>query len=586
MTSEERARASRLERRESLRRLISGERRGTQNVDNLGMVASQAQSKHDGNTNVTRPSPSKFVSPSLVVPHPPLPTTVQCQQQLQSPPPPAVFSPDSQALPPQPPPPQPVAPPKTNRKGSKPKEMIAAPRLPPSSTQEANPTQAGRPVVVPMIRENSLESSTDVLGGISSSGAGYTEKDTAAMMGISANIQPSGLDDLRVGDTKKIYFSANQDLHNRLTPKLKKRQANDLVVELINQRTNASLPGIATQGILELMEATKTYSVTLLIRTTTEDAQYDINLYGPCKLKLVCKDFPDIPVLEQVVPFKPALSTIPFPFLKFRHATKGTALDNIDISIALVIVDSLKATSPRFQQNFTFRGTDAWHLPSDLPDGIVQVTFSAHEFKNLFTKFILHNHEVCCGEFVRPVNAIGSGVNTGAATYVGNLSPADLVEGEWRVVLRWKTEPRDLDLHCIVSKDPKHIYFANKNAGGRNIHAKGKIELDTDERNGNGPETVTFTPLKDRNYRFFVHNFSGEADPKNAVSMAKSGATITVFVGDSIREFKVNEDPVFNSQGNPAAYWNVFELVSDGERFSLREINKIVIENLQSQSLN
>jgi uncharacterized protein YfaP (DUF2135 family) len=75
-----------------------------------------------------------------------------------------------------------------------------------------------------------------------------------------------------------------------------------------------------------------------------------------------------------------------------------------------------------------------------------------------------------------------------------NLPIADMVEGEWRVVLKWGENPRALDLHCFTNFNLDHIFFCNKNNGGRNNEMMGCIELDVDVREGNGPETLTFTP--------------------------------------------------------------------------------------------
>jgi hypothetical protein len=112
-----------------------------------------------------------------------------------------------------------------------------------------------------------------------------------------------------------------------------------------------------------------------------------------------------------------------------------------------------------------------------------------------------------------------------------------LGEGEWRVILRWNADPMDLDLHCKMSKEPFDVYFGKKYTGGRRDEAMGKIELDVDVTNGNGPETITFTPLRGRNYRFFERNYTGARSPYSHVKEFSAREDVVKTVVDAVEDY-------------------------------------------------
>lgn len=442
---------------------------------------------------------------------------------------------------------------------------------------------------LPELHDNNI-SQTQVASNGSSSQA-TTGKDIEARARIAKNVNASSLRELRVGDTKKFHVRPHNNLHSQLSHLLAKDKANEIIIELTSVKTNAPLPGIETQGILEFLEKSKIYAVTLWIRIANENLQYDINLYGDCKLKIICQN---VVVSDQLIPFKPSLQTVPFPFYTFSHATKGTAINDRPISISIRVIESLaKADHPIFESSQSFDGsqTSEWNF-LDLPDGIIQAAFNANGFKKVSLPLINFHKEVQYGKgVVSALHALPSGLNKAEASYVMLMSPADLAAGEWRCILRWNAEPQDLDLYCTMSKEPWKIFWNNQNRGGRNELAKGKIELDIDVRSGKGPETITFTPLAGVNYRFFVRNYSGWSKNRefrrtlqsaDQVPLSQSGATLTVMMGNEVKMFRVDEDLVFGEDNLPAITWLVFEIVN-GE---IREINKIVCEDLQQVQMN
>ena len=73
-----------------------------------------------------------------------------------------------------------------------------------------------------------------------------------------------------------------------------------------------------------------------------------------------------------------------------------------------------------------------------------------------------------------------------------------------RIVLQWGAKPRDLDLHLVTKEF--HVSYRNL----KNI--PNKANLDRDDKNGYGPETLTLNRIeKGTTYRIYVHNFSGES---------------------------------------------------------------------------
>lgn len=125
------------------------------------------------------------------------------------------------------------------------------------------------------------------------------------------------------------------------------------------------------------------------------------------------------------------------------------------------------------------------------------------------------------------------------------ISP-ELGEGEIRIVLTWGAAPHDLDAYLTDLDGRDRIYFGNKKMeeGGEL-----KAELDVDETDGYGPETITI--YKSGNYQYYVHDFRHEG------LMGGSEATVKIYMpGESPVEIRVPQ-----GQGD---LWNVCEF-QDGE---------------------
>ena len=123
--------------------------------------------------------------------------------------------------------------------------------------------------------------------------------------------------------------------------------------------------------------------------------------------------------------------------------------------------------------------------------------------------------------------------------------------GQIRIVLQWNDTPRDLDAHLANKSQNVHTYWPD-------AHKKAKINnqtvasLDKDDTQGNGFETTTIQVQLAGRYVFYVHDYTNR-DSRSSSQMANSGATVTVYMGDS-------EPLVFNVPNQPGTLWEVFSL--------------------------
>ncbi len=119
------------------------------------------------------------------------------------------------------------------------------------------------------------------------------------------------------------------------------------------------------------------------------------------------------------------------------------------------------------------------------------------------------------------INITVNGSNTNASM---SLSIDNLNANELRIVLTWGSSPYDLDSHLnfAYGDSAYHVYYSQPTAShnGENI-----VNLDTDERNGFGPETITIYNPNETTYTYSVYNFSGSP------SITTSNAHVIVYAG-------------------------------------------------------
>lgn len=144
---------------------------------------------------------------------------------------------------------------------------------------------------------------------------------------------------------------------------------------------------------------------------------------------------------------------------------------------------------------------------------------------------------------------------------------------EVKIMLDWGKYPSDLDSHLNgpgADGTPFHIWYANRQEIQDEITY---VDLDWDDTDSYGPETTTVRKLVDGEYRFYIHNYSGNDDQGNILST--SHAKVKVFKGNvNTPDFTFNVPEV----GGDALYWIVFDMKvsNNGETIEFTEANKMV----------
>ena len=136
------------------------------------------------------------------------------------------------------------------------------------------------------------------------------------------------------------------------------------------------------------------------------------------------------------------------------------------------------------------------------------------------------------------------------------LSPG-LEAGQLRLVLTWDKEPADLDAHLegpLPDGERFHVYFHQRG----DLKSKEFVNLDVDDMDGEGPETITVRGVLPGEYRYYVHDYTNRNAP-GADGLARSHAEVKVYHGGQTYRFTPET-------GEPGNVWNVctIEVTSDG----------------------
>ena len=154
------------------------------------------------------------------------------------------------------------------------------------------------------------------------------------------------------------------------------------------------------------------------------------------------------------------------------------------------------------------------------------------------------------GYTVAFANVTVSGQKT--TTHNESISPI-MSTGTYRVVLTWGASPSDLDSHLsgtAADGTSFHIYYPS---GSRVAYDKSHNEignLDVDDTNSFGPETITFNAETTGKYYYYIHRYSSSG------SLAGSSANIKVYYGDNL----VGNYNIDSSANSSNRYWNVFKI--------------------------
>lgn len=147
--------------------------------------------------------------------------------------------------------------------------------------------------------------------------------------------------------------------------------------------------------------------------------------------------------------------------------------------------------------------------------------------------------------YIRAVMNVSVYADEVSGTY--HMNP--VYDGEYRIVLTWGQNPRDLDSHLLAPG--VRVYFYNPNA------PNGYAHLDIDVTNGYGPETITIYNLAGLGgIRYAVHDFSNYYG--HGKDLSASNAIVRVYKGENL--VKTYYVPV-NTEGTT---WYVFEMSATG----------------------
>lgn len=148
------------------------------------------------------------------------------------------------------------------------------------------------------------------------------------------------------------------------------------------------------------------------------------------------------------------------------------------------------------------------------------------------------------------------------------LSPV-MEENEYRIVLTWGEQPKDLDSHITGPSSEStryHVYYSQKTVtSGEEVIAK----LDLDDRDGLGPETITIKTVYDGIYKYSIHDYTNRYST-DSTALSMSQAKVEVYEGEAlVAVFTVPENTI-------GTVWNVFEIEGD----TVRPLN--TFENISS----
>lgn len=147
------------------------------------------------------------------------------------------------------------------------------------------------------------------------------------------------------------------------------------------------------------------------------------------------------------------------------------------------------------------------------------------------------------------------------------LSPELTGSGEWRFVLNWGAEPSDLDSHLTgPAADGSRFHVAWY--ARTSTDSLGSVNLDVDDTDSYGPETITVTETPEGLLRYSVHDYSDRGDSQSG-ALSSSGARVQVFRGTALIA-------TYNVPSGQGDLWTVFTLdLTDPNTPKLVPVNTI-----------
>ncbi len=143
-----------------------------------------------------------------------------------------------------------------------------------------------------------------------------------------------------------------------------------------------------------------------------------------------------------------------------------------------------------------------------------------------------------------------------------------LKDNEFRMVLSWGLQPRDLDAHLLGPDrtgrgNDLHSWYKDE---FRRNGSPSNIELDRDDPDSPGMETITVRKPANGHYVFYAHQYSGVAH-----STGSSLATVRVYRGSSQEPLYTYSMPLTPSGKE---YWVVFQMTVKNDDISFTAMNE------------
>lgn len=130
--------------------------------------------------------------------------------------------------------------------------------------------------------------------------------------------------------------------------------------------------------------------------------------------------------------------------------------------------------------------------------------------------------------------------------------------GEYRIVLTWGENPSDLDSHLWVpvgDGSDYHVYYSYRGSVTSSPYA----ELDVDDVNGYGPETMTVLPEYSGQYTYAVYHYAGTG------TFLSSEATLRIYQGNVLRHTLTVPDQTCEDRW----WWNVCTFDAESGEFTI-----------------
>jgi len=145
------------------------------------------------------------------------------------------------------------------------------------------------------------------------------------------------------------------------------------------------------------------------------------------------------------------------------------------------------------------------------------------------------------------------------------LSPG-MSAGQIRLVLTWGDTPRDLDAYLEGPlPDGKRFQVFHGDKG--DLTSRQFVNLDVDDRDGYGPETITVLGVLPGTYHYIVHDFINLND-RQSNALALSNAEVKVYQGGQAYRFTVDGNSI-------GTLWHVCDIeVTPDRQAIVKKIDK------------